>query len=55
MLDDKKRAELDQAIQAVSEFLPPMWRRLYVELVAAKFTELQALELVKTYIMATSK
>lgn len=23
MLDDKKRAELDQAIQAVTEFLPP--------------------------------
>lgn len=52
MLDDKKRLELDQSIAFFVDFVPTTWRRLYVRLVEEGFTEQQALELVKTYIMA---
>lgn len=53
MLNDQKRAELDQAMVAIAEFLPPLWRQLYIKLIEQEFTETQSLELVKTYIMAS--
>ena len=53
MLNDEKRRELDQAMAAICEFLPPVWRQLYVKLVEEQFTRQQAFELVKTYVMAT--
>lgn len=52
MIDDKKRAELDQSLSLMLDFLPVQWRQLYLRLIAEGFQETQALELVKIYIKA---
>lgn len=53
MLDDKKRAELDQNLAAMLEYFPVQWRQLYLRLIEEGFEEPQALDLLKTYIKAT--
>jgi hypothetical protein len=53
MLNDKMRSELEQNQALMIELWPPLWRQLYEALLEKKFTETQALELVKTYILST--
>ena len=53
MIDDKKRAELDQGLALMLDFFPVQWRQLYLRLIEEGFQETQALELVKTYIKAS--
>ena len=55
MLDDRKRAELDQASAALTEAFPPLWRNLYLRCVEEGFAEEEALALVKAYIIANGK
>lgn len=52
MINDKQRAEFDQASATFADTFPPMWRRLYVKLVEENFTEDQALDILKAYIAA---
>ena len=57
--DDQKRAELDQADAqstelALYEILPPVWIRLFNNLKVEGFTELQAMKILQTYILATN-
>ncbi len=52
MLDAKTRAELDQVRATMVELFPPMWKSLCDALLEEKFDELQAMELLKTYIMS---
>lgn len=52
MLDDKVRAELDQSRAAIIEVFPSIWRGLYLACVKEGFSELEAMELVKTYILS---
>ncbi len=51
-MDDKERAELDQQTALVADLLVPLWRRLYINCIKEEFTELESMELVKTYIMS---
>jgi len=52
MLDEKLRAELDQASAGLIELFPPLWWGLFQSCIAEGFTEVQALELVKAYILS---
>jgi hypothetical protein len=52
MLDDKQRAEVDQAIAAFAEMYPRMWYSLYVELKVVGFTEEQAFRLVIAHVLS---
>lgn len=52
MLDEKLRAELDQAIAGMKEMMPPLWRQLFESCQEVGFDKGQALELVKAYILA---
>ena len=52
MLDDKTRALLDQARAGLEETFPSLWHGLYSRCVEEGFTEEQALQLVRTYIMS---
>jgi len=52
MIDDKTRAEIDQATAALVEMLPPACWGLYCGNVKEGFTEAQAMRLVETYIAA---
>jgi hypothetical protein len=54
-MDPAKVAALDQGMAVLIEYLPTMWRRLYVRLIEEGFKEAEAMELVKTYIFATCK
>lgn len=54
-LDPKEAAKMDQAMAAVTEMFPPLWRGLYTRLVSQGFSEFQALELVKAYITASCR
>lgn len=45
-------AKYDQSFALVADMLPAFWWRLYKSLVAQGFAEAQALDLLKTYIMA---
>ena len=54
MLDDKTRAELDQAVAALIELYPPTWRGLYLGCVSEGFTPDEALALVKTHILSNA-
>jgi hypothetical protein len=49
---EKQRAEVDQAAAWLVDSLPPLWHNLYKQCRKEGFTELQAFELVKTYILA---
>jgi len=51
MLDGSKRAQLDQDMAAIIDVFPPLWRGLFVQLCKEGFTESQAMELVKAYII----
>lgn len=53
MIDDQKRAELDQGLALMLDFFPTQWRQLYLRLIEEGFQETQSLELVKTYIKAS--
>lgn len=50
MIDHKKKAQYDQEIAAFNEMIPSMWWSLFRSLKKEGFTEIQALELLKTYI-----
>jgi len=52
MIDDKTRAEIDQATAALVEMLPPVCWGLYCGNVKEGFTEAQAMRLVEVYIAA---
>jgi hypothetical protein len=54
MLDDKERAEFDQAQATLVETFPPLWRGLYRNCMEVGFSEEEAMELVKTYILSCS-
>ena len=54
-MDPKQRAEFDQNMALMLDFVPTAWWQLYVRLIAEGFTESQAMDLVKTYVTATSK
>lgn len=50
MLDDKKRAELEQALEEITETHPPLLRRYYLGLVKSGFNEREALYLTSTFL-----
>ena len=52
MLDAKLRAEIDQSFEMMVEMLPPLWRGLFEGCKAKGFTDDQAMELVKIYILS---
>ena len=52
MLNAKMRAEMDQVMVAMKELYPASMRGLYLEYVKEGFDEHQALELIKTHILA---
>ena len=52
MLDDKKRAEMDQASTMLVEFLPPLWRQIYNGLRKEEFDTRDSMELLKCYILS---
>ncbi|MCK9569130.1 hypothetical protein M0R72_09325 [Candidatus Pacearchaeota archaeon] len=52
MLNDKERAELDQAMAACAEMFPRMWRSLYEGLKSEGFTEEQAMRLLIAHILS---
>jgi len=52
MLNEKLRAEIDQATTGLIEVIPPVWRGLFQGCIAEGFTAEQAMELVKAYILA---
>lgn len=54
MIDSKQRAKLDQQISLLSEFLPSVWMGIYRNLIKIGFKESVALDLTKTYILASS-
>jgi len=54
MIDDNKRAEIDQASAWLAECLPPLWWSLFEGCLQAGFTESNAIDLVKTYIVANN-
>ena len=51
-MDEKQRAELDQAQAFLAEYLPPTWRNLYEGCKREGFSELESLGLLKTYILS---
>ena len=53
MIDAKKKAELDQQMALMLDFLPTQWRLLFLRLIQEGFTETQALDLLKSYIKAS--
>lgn len=54
MLDDKIRADFDQAKSTLAETFPPWWRELYVSCIREGFSEEESMDLVKTYILSCS-
>lgn len=51
-IEPGQRAEMDQATAFLGDILPCLWRRLYRNCVTEGFSDVQALELVKTFIMS---
>lgn len=45
-------AAVEQAQSAVADLLPPFWHRLHRNTVTEGFTNSEALELLKTYILS---
>jgi len=55
MLDPQIQAEFDQSAKLLGDNLPPLWKKLFDGCIKEGFTEIQAMELVKTYIMSLSR
>jgi hypothetical protein len=55
MLDDVKRAELDQSMAMLKEIYPGLMWTMFTEYKERGFTEDQAFELVKTHILGLAK
>jgi len=55
MLDDSKRAEMDQNQAALIELLPPLWWGLFSSCMKEGFNELQAMEILVAYVAAQAK
>lgn len=51
----KKQAETDQAIASVGYLYPSLWWNLYQGCKDKGFSETQAMELVKAYILSIGK
>jgi hypothetical protein len=51
---NEDQAKIDQATALIAELCPPHWRRLYQNCMREGFSENQAFELVKTYILGTN-
>lgn len=49
----KTLQNLEQSTAFLADNFPPMWRRIYDNLKLVGFNELQAMELLKTYILAS--
>lgn len=45
---------LEQSGATLGDFLPPLWRRLHENLIKEGFTETQAFDLLKSYILGSS-
>ena len=54
MIDPKKQADLDQSATLMAEVLPPLWRKMYVSLLAEGFERAEAMEILKAYILSQS-
>lgn len=54
MIDDKQIAELDQSFSLMGETFPPLVRRMYEGFVKEGFTEDQAFDLAKLYLLSLS-
>jgi len=54
VVDPKEQAELDQSMQALTEFIPQVCRGIYLNCVKEGFTEAQALTLAGDYIRSIS-
>ena len=52
MIDPKQQADLDQAAAFLAEAIPPTCRSIYTGLIQEGFTEAQAMDLVKTWLMS---
>lgn len=52
MIDDKLRAEIEHNKAFIIEVLPNTWWGLYSNCIEEGFSEEQALELIKEYIMS---
>lgn len=46
----KRQQELEQGMTFVAESMPPLWRRLYLNLLKEGFETSQAMDILKTYI-----
>lgn len=53
MLDPLKSHVMEQGRATLIEVLPPLWYGLYSECIVQGFQPEQAMDLVKTYIMAS--
>lgn len=52
MTTPKGQAEIDQEMAQLCDILALLWHNLFVELCKQGFSEVQALDLVKTYILS---
>lgn len=48
----KRQAEFDQAMASIGDSFPPLWRRLYANLMSEGFTDRESFELLKVYILS---
>jgi hypothetical protein len=53
MLDAKQRAEFDQSVAQFAELFPAVCWQAFERLKVEGFSEVQAMEIVKTYVLAT--
>jgi hypothetical protein len=51
MLSGKTRSEIDQANTFMIEYMPPLWKGLYLGMMSEGFTEDQAMRLLVAYII----
>ena len=54
-IDPKQVADADQAAAWMTDALPRLWFSMYLGLRREGFTEVQAFELVKTYVMTSCR
>ncbi len=52
-MDPRTMSDLDQSV--ATDLFPTLWRGLYMRLMEEGFTDVQAFELVKTYILASCR
>lgn len=54
-MNEKEQSDFEQSVAAIAESYPPMWRRMYLNLLSEGFSKDESMDLLKTFILSMAR